>query len=78
MLLVVLFVMVGEEVNEMQLAGWIGTTAIGCTSPAGPGPWFSIFPNVETIVAQALAVASCSAPTCSPSTCASGARAAAA
>ncbi len=29
MLLVVLFVMVGEEVNEMQLAGWIGTTSIG-------------------------------------------------
>ena len=33
MLLVVLFVMVGEEVQEMQLAGWIGTTSIG----ADPG-----------------------------------------
>ena len=28
MLVVVLFVMVGEEINEMQLAGWIGTTNI--------------------------------------------------
>ena len=28
MLVVVLWVMVGEEVNEMQLAGWIGTTPI--------------------------------------------------
>ena len=48
MLVVVLFVMVGEEVNEMQLAGWIGTTPIpGSTSPAGLGTWFSIFPNVR-------------------------------
>ena len=28
MLLLVLLVSVGEEVNEMQLAGWIGTTPI--------------------------------------------------
>jgi high-affinity iron transporter len=52
MLLVVLFVMVGEEVNEMQLAGWIGTTSIG-TWPGWLGQWFSLFPNVETIAAQA-------------------------
>lgn len=51
MLLVVLFVMVGEEVNEMQLAGWIGTTSIGHW-PGWLGQWFSLFPNVETIVAQ--------------------------
>ncbi len=56
MLLVVLFVMVGEEVNEMQLAGWIGTTSIG-TWPGWLGEWFSLFPNVETIAAQGLAVA---------------------
>ena len=55
MLLVVLFVMVGEEVNEMQLAGWIGTTSIG-TWPGWMGQWFSLFPNVQTIVAQVLAV----------------------
>ena len=51
MLLVVLFVMVGEEVNEMQLAGWIGTTPIG-NWPGWLGQWFSLFPNVQTIVAQ--------------------------
>ena len=58
MLLVVLWVMVGEEVNEMQLAGWIGTTPIpGVSVPGWMGTWFSIFPNVETIAAQLGAVA---------------------
>ena len=38
MLLFVLVVSVGEEVNEMQLAGWIGTTAVAASaSPAGWG-----------------------------------------
>jgi high-affinity iron transporter len=55
MLLVVLFVMVGEEVNEMQLAGWIGTTSIG-NWPGWLGQWFSLFPNVETITAQSGAI----------------------
>ncbi|MGA9284291.1 MAG: FTR1 family protein [Solirubrobacteraceae bacterium] len=58
MLLVVLWVMVGEEVNEMQLAGWIGTTPIpGMNIPGWAGTWFSVFPNVETIAAQLVAVA---------------------
>ena len=56
LLVVVLFVMVGEEVNEMQLAGWIGTTPIGVNVPGWAGEWFSIFPNVETIAAQVFAV----------------------
>jgi high-affinity iron transporter len=57
MLLVVLFVMVGEEVNEMQLAGWIGTTNISWLHfPGWAGTWFSLFANVQTIVAQVLAV----------------------
>jgi high-affinity iron transporter len=55
MLLVVLFVMVGEEINEMQLAGWIGTTSIGHW-PGWLGQWFSLFPNVQTIVAQVGAI----------------------
>ncbi|MGC9222013.1 MAG: FTR1 family iron permease [Solirubrobacteraceae bacterium] len=55
MLLIVLLVMVGEEVNEMQLAGWISTTSIGHW-PGWLGEWFSLFPNVETVVAQLLAV----------------------
>jgi high-affinity iron transporter len=58
MLCVVLFVMVGEEVNEMQLAGWIGTTNISWLHlPAWLGTWFSLFPNVQTVVAQVLAFA---------------------
>jgi high-affinity iron transporter len=57
MLLLVLFVMVGEEVNEMQLAHWIGTTPIGVHLPGWLGQWFSIFPNVQTITAQVGAVA---------------------
>jgi high-affinity iron transporter len=57
MLVVVLWVMVGEEVNEMQLAGWIGTTPIaGLHFPGWAGTWFSLFANVETLAAQALAV----------------------
>jgi len=57
MLLVVLFVMVGEEVQEMQLAHWIPTTPIGVNFPGWAGQWFSLFGNVETIVAQLVAVA---------------------
>ena len=46
-------VMVGEEINEMQLAGWIGTTNIDRMHlPGWAGTWFSLFPNVETMVAQ--------------------------
>jgi len=56
LLVVVLFVMVGEEVNEMQLAGWIGTTPIGVDFPGWAGQWFSLFANVQTIGAQRLAV----------------------
>jgi high-affinity iron transporter len=53
----VLLVMVGESVQELQQAGWIGTTPIHVAVPAWMGTWFSVFPNVETIVAQVLAAA---------------------
>jgi high-affinity iron transporter len=57
MLAAVLVVMVGEEVNEMQLAGWIGTTTIGWMHiPGWAGTWFAIFPNVETFAAQGIAL----------------------
>jgi len=54
----VLFVMVGEEINEMQLANWIGTTNILWlqSTPDWAGTWFSIFPNLQTIVAQVVAI----------------------
>jgi high-affinity iron transporter len=54
---VVLLVMVGESVQELQQAGWIGTTALQIRIPGWMGLWFSIFPNVETIVAQVVAAA---------------------
>jgi high-affinity iron transporter len=49
---VVLLVMVGESVQELQLAGWIGTTPLNIAVPGWMGLWFSIFPNVQTVVAQ--------------------------
>ncbi|MFZ0216072.1 MAG: FTR1 family protein [Candidatus Dormiibacterota bacterium] len=57
MLGVVLLVMVGEQVNEMQLAGWIGTTPLpgGIQFPAWMGTWLSLFANWQTMVGMALA-----------------------
>jgi high-affinity iron transporter len=58
MLLFVLLVSVGEEVNEMQLAGWIGTTEIhGLSIPGWMGTWFSLFNNWETFIGQFIALA---------------------
>lgn len=54
----VLLVMVGEQAQEMQLAGWLPTTTIPWlvhVLPSWAGTWFSIFPTVETLVAQAAA-----------------------
>lgn len=57
LLVVVLFVMVGEQVNEMQLAGWLATTPIaGWSVPAWAGMWFSLFPNWQTVIGQAIAL----------------------
>ncbi len=56
----VLLVMVGEQAQEMQLAGWIRTTPIDSLAKIIPdwmGLWFSVFPTVQTLVAQALAAA---------------------
>jgi high-affinity iron transporter len=56
----VVFVMAGEEVSEMQLAGWIGTTYIPWLKgiPVWAEAWFSIFPNLQSLTAQALALLS--------------------
>jgi high-affinity iron transporter len=57
MLLFVLLVSVGEEVNEMQLAHWMGTTPVaGLYIPGWMGTWFSLFNNWETFVGQAIAL----------------------
>lgn len=58
LLAIVLLVMVGEQVQEMQLAHWIPTTTIGALEnriPGWMGLWFSIFPNVQNVLAQAVA-----------------------
>jgi len=58
LLLFVLFVQVGEEVNEMQLAGWIGTTQLHWLAiPGWMGTWLSLFNNWETFGAQFLSLA---------------------
>jgi high-affinity iron transporter len=58
MLLFVLLVSVGEEVSEMQLAGWIGTSTIaGLHIPGWMGTWFSLFGNWQTFAGQAIALA---------------------
>lgn len=51
----VLLVMVGESVQEMQLAGWIGETKLPLPIPDWAGLWFAIFPNVQSLAAQAVA-----------------------
>ena len=59
LLSLVLFVMVGEQIQEMQLAHWLPTTTIrglADTFPSWVGLWFSIFPTVETLTGQALAL----------------------
>lgn len=51
----VLLVMVGEEAQEMQLAHWLPTTVVPSLThviPAWMGLWFSIFPTVQTLIAQ--------------------------
>jgi high-affinity iron transporter len=52
---VVLLVMVGESVQEFQQAGWLATTPINVSVPGWMSLWFSVFPNVQTIVAQVVA-----------------------
>ena len=57
---IVLLVMVGEQAQEMQLAHWLPTTTIPWLETRLPdwlGVWLSIFPTVETLAAQMLAVA---------------------
>ena len=52
----VLLVMVGESVQEMQLAGWLPTHTFAAF-PGFVGLWFAVFPTVEGIVAQVAAAA---------------------
>ena len=51
----VLLIMVGEQAQEMQLAGWFSTTHLNLPIPDWMGLWFSVIPTAETLLAQALA-----------------------
>jgi high-affinity iron transporter len=53
----VLLVMVGEQAQEMQLAGWIPTTKIDWLAnvPDWIGVWFAVYPTIETLTGQLLA-----------------------
>jgi high-affinity iron transporter len=51
----VFLVMVGEQVNEMQLAHWLPVHPLPVHLPAWTGVWFSLYANWETVVAQAAA-----------------------
>ena len=52
---VVLLVMVGESVQEMQQANWLPITPINISIPDWLGMWFAIFPNIQGIIAQVIA-----------------------
>ncbi len=52
---VVLMVMVGESVQEMQQAGWIPVTPVNITLPDWLGVWFAVFPNWQGLLAQTTA-----------------------
>jgi high-affinity iron transporter len=55
MLAFVLVVMVGENIQELQLANWMSTHPIDLNVPAWMGTWFAIFPNWEGVIAQLFA-----------------------
>jgi high-affinity iron transporter len=56
LLALVLVVMVGESVQEMQLAGWLPTHPLNIAFPGWLGIWLALFPTVEGILAQLLAL----------------------
>ncbi|WP_245632762.1 FTR1 family iron permease [Alicyclobacillus kakegawensis] len=55
MLGAVLLVMVGEQVQEMQQAGWLGVTQLPVQFPDWMGLWFCVFNNIQSLAAQFIA-----------------------
>lgn len=51
---VVLVVMVGESVQELQLAHWLPTTQLNLPIPGWIGTWFAVFPTREGLIGQFL------------------------
>jgi high-affinity iron transporter len=58
LLAVVLFIMVGEQVVEMEQAGWFSAVPVSWLAwvPAWAGTWLSIFPDWMTLLAQGVAL----------------------
>jgi high-affinity iron transporter len=52
----VFLVIVGEQIQEMQQAGWIPTHTFGVHFPGWVNLWFASFNNWETVIAQFLAL----------------------
>jgi len=52
----VLVVMVGESIQEMQQANWMGTTTLKINMPDWLNTWFAIYPSAESLLAQVFAV----------------------
>ena len=53
----VLVVLVGNTVRTLQGVGWVPITPLDIEFPLWTGTWLGIFPTVETLAAQALALA---------------------
>jgi high-affinity iron transporter len=52
----VLVVMVGQTARTMQGTGWLPITSVGVDPPTGAELWFGVYPTVETLGAQLLAM----------------------
>jgi len=52
MLGMVMVVMVGESVQEMQQANWLPTTPLNIAMPDWLNTWFAIYPSFQSILAQ--------------------------
>ena len=53
----VLVVLVGNTMRTMQGIGWLSITPIDVEFPLWMGTWLGVFPTVETLLAQAAALA---------------------
>lgn len=58
LLAMVLFIMVGEQVFEMEQAGWFSAVNVVWLDwvPSWAGTWLSIFPDWPTVIAQVVAM----------------------
>lgn len=52
----VLLIMVGNTVHVMQVIGWMSITPLPASPPFWMGIWFGIYPTLETVGAQFLAL----------------------